>query len=176
MVVTESYDMNCYCHSGINYGNCCKLFIEDGYLPDSVDKLMRSRFTAFCAGSSEYLKNTWIKEEEPQDLSSEPMNWVHLNVLGFSNKVSNPKPPIPKHLTHYRGEITEIGSVEFEAILIEKNSYYTHKEKSIFFKLKDKWLYAYGEIDNLNSGMKKLSMSMLCPCDSGLKVKRCHGK
>jgi SEC-C motif-containing protein len=67
----------------LDYAACCARFIEQGLVPGSAEQLMRSRYTAYVLDDHAYLRDTWIPETCPADLSHQPHavpQWLGLQV------------------------------------------------------------------------------------------------
>lgn len=65
------------------YAQCCGAWIEDftGRPAPDAHALMRSRYTAFALGRTEYLLATWHPATRPADLTLEPgVKWLGLDV------------------------------------------------------------------------------------------------
>lgn len=157
--------MSCYCSSGKDYKNCCEPFHKGVDYPDTPLKLMRSRFSAFATSNSEYL----IKSSHPdliEDVNEEDLKlWAEQNDWKSLEIIETTK----DHNTGLRGE------VEFKANYVDEiGRSRTHHERSIFYKVNNKWLYHSGDINP-----KKINVSTKtrrndpCPCGSGLKYKKC---
>ena len=54
----------CPCGSGSEYSSCCELLIKGKALPETAEKLMRSRYTAFTLADVVYLKKTLAPESQ----------------------------------------------------------------------------------------------------------------
>jgi SEC-C motif-containing protein len=65
------------------YTECCGRFIEDGEAPATAMELMRSRYTAYVIGSTDYLRATWSDATCPQDLDASAdsaTRWLGLQI------------------------------------------------------------------------------------------------
>src|SRR5688500_5156809 len=54
--------MNCPCGSNYSYDKCCGPFLAGTALPETAEKLMRSRYTAYTRANIEYIKKTMAPE------------------------------------------------------------------------------------------------------------------
>ena len=61
-------DKRCPCGTGLTYGECCYRFHSGEWVAPTAEALMRSRFTAFAVGNSQYLLDTWDPETRPSEL------------------------------------------------------------------------------------------------------------
>lgn len=59
---------DCPCGSGVSYTRCCKAFHLRQALPDTAERLMRSRYVAFAKRLDSYLMFTWAPETRPATL------------------------------------------------------------------------------------------------------------
>jgi len=144
---------NCYCKSGLNFGECCEKYLRVLEVPKTALALMRSRYSAYCIGDVNYLQatthnHTWSDEELKtiQDWSDNSF-WQHLEIVNYDEK-----------------------SVEFKAYYIYEKKQHLHHEKSSFLKVNDMIKYVDGEIyeDKVN-----FLRNEKCICGSGNKYKRC---
>jgi SEC-C motif-containing protein len=54
--------MKCPCGSDKSQETCCDPFITGKALPNTAEKLMRSRYTAYTRADIDYLKKTMVPE------------------------------------------------------------------------------------------------------------------
>jgi SEC-C motif domain protein len=83
-VVNVERNDPCPCGSGTPYEQCCLRFLSDQEIPETAETLMRSRYTAYALGLTEYLQKTWHQDTRPEDLcfpSAPIIRWLSLNVL-----------------------------------------------------------------------------------------------
>ena len=72
--------MPCPCGSGELYASCCGHY-HQGAIAATPEQLMRSRYSAFALGLTEYLLQTWHPTTQPQlDLADNP-TWLKLEIL-----------------------------------------------------------------------------------------------
>jgi len=124
----------CPCCSGNTYGECCQAFHQSQNFPDTAEKLMRSRFSAFSLQLEDYLIKTWHETTRPGVIEfTQGMKWVSLVINGRKKGRKKDRE----------------GWVTFNAYY-ELNSTQNHlHEKSYFVKNeKGHWLYVDGEIKN----------------------------
>lgn len=131
----------------ISYENCCKPF-HDGLPAKKAEALMRSRFSAYILGLSDYLKNTWHSTTCPNPLEVEPdSQWLKLEIVSSSN--------------HH---------VHFKAFFKEGSEFKYLEESSNFIQEHDKLVYLDGET---KVGIAQQNRNNLCLCNSGKKFKKC---
>jgi SEC-C motif-containing protein len=151
----------CFCGSGATLANCCLPYILGINQPDDAERLMRSRFTAFCLGRGDYLYQTHhpdfrthLSEQELTD-SAQSTHWVKLEV--FSHE----------RLSH------DSSQVAFRAWFLDRDRLIPHTELSFFQYANGQWLYTHGEINLSKNEAVRIGRNDLCPCGSGYKFKKC---
>ena len=150
----------CPCGSKKKYLYCCRMYLSGKKKPDTAEKLMRSRYTAFAKGNVDYLIATLDPERrKPNDFdeltkSINNTQWLGLNILS----------------THKGKKNDADGCVEFEAIYKISEPGQLH-ECSRFRKIDGKWFYIDGDILPGTIPQNK----DLCWCKSGKKYRQCHG-
>ena len=113
---------------------------------------MRSRFTAFVTGDSNYLLATWHPDTRPENLSLDGSpEWTALQVFRA-------------------GEQGAKGQVHFRAIYRAGSGWGYLEECSDFAKESGHWFYVAGET---SEGALKPGRNEPCPCGSGRKYKSC---
>lgn len=150
----------CPCESKKQYQYCCGMYLSGQKQPETAEKLMRSRYTAFHQGNIEYLIATLHPDQrqpnDQQELTKTTSNtqWLGLKIID----------------THQGKKNDTKGIVEFEAIYQHTEPKQLH-ERSRFVKVQNKWLYVDG--DFLPGTILKLTEP--CWCKSGKKYRDCHG-
>ena len=155
---------NCCCHSGKLFEDCCGPYLEGRALPDTVERLMRSRFSAFQRKNTDYLRDSWDPSTRPATLSLEQdeRQWSGLEVVK----------------TIGGGPCEERGVVEFKATYELGEDTYLFHEISRFVRANGRWLYLdasfpfHGKIAHQGLPLKNAP----CPCGSGKKHKKCCGE
>lgn len=150
----------CPCGSKKQYQYCCGKYLSGKATAETAEKLMRSRYTAFCKGDINYLIATLHPDKRTQsdrtELAKSIKNtqWLSLTILDTNNGKKN----------------DSVGYVEFEAVYQVNKPEQLH-ERSKFVKDNSKWFYLEGEI--LPGTVPK--RNQLCWCGSDKKFKQCHG-
>jgi SEC-C motif-containing protein len=118
----------CPCGSDHNYGDCCQPIHSGEQQPESVEALMRARYSAFVLADDDYLMDSWHPLTSPEylDLSDNP-DWVQLQVI--SSEQDN-----------------EQGRVHFRAFYRDGRKLGCLEEHSEFRKVNGRWLYLRGDI------------------------------
>jgi len=147
--------MNCPCHSGQNFDQCCGRFISHRMLPENAEQLMRSRYSAYVLHDRDYLAQTWHSDHRPQDLIlDDGIRWIGLEVIDFQQQEDQ-------------------ATVEFEARLLMAGRVDAVHENSRFVKQQGRWLYTSGDLLLPTFQPWNPGRNEACPCGSGKKFKRC---
>lgn len=116
---------NCYCDSGLSFAECCEPYLLGMADPPNPAALMRSRYTAFAKGDTEYLLASWDEAFRPESLSIDPeQKWIGLKVLG-----------------HGEHEPGKSGWVHFVARYKIAGKGHRLEERSLFSVHKGRWYY-----------------------------------
>lgn len=150
----------CPCGSKKQDKYCCSLYLSGKKQPETAEKLMRSRYTAFYHGNIDYLIATLHPDQRnPDDYPSLTNSVNNTTWLGLT--ILNTQKGKKKDVT---------GIVEFEAIYQANQPGQLH-ERSRFVKTDGQWFYVDGDI--LPGTIPKPKEP--CWCNSGKKYKQCHG-
>ena len=150
----------CPCGSNKKYQYCCAMYLSGNKKPETAEKLMRSRYTAFVRGNVDYLIHTLAPdkrtEKDSEELTKTINNtqWLALTIINTQKGKKN----------------DSTGIVEFEAIYKGSKIGQLH-ERSLFRKIDGQWFYIYGDI--LPGTVPK--SKDLCWCGSRKKYGQCHG-
>jgi SEC-C motif-containing protein len=124
--------MKCLCHSEKNYEECCAPYHKGGN-PPTAQALMRSRYSAYALGNTDYIISTTHPEHPDVVL---PSSKRKKQILLFAQN------------THFEGlEILEFvemppsATVTFKAILTQNGQDASFVEKSDFGLISGRWLY-----------------------------------
>lgn len=150
----------CPCGSNKQYQYCCGMYLSGKKKPDTAEKLMRSRYTAFVKKDIDYLIASLDPEKRTQSdyeeltTSANNTQWLGLTIIDTQKGKKN----------------DTTGLVEFEAIYKVSEPGQLH-ERSRFKKINGKWFYVDGDIlpGTIPRGKET------CWCGSGKKYKQCHG-
>lgn len=147
----------CPCGSGRSLGSCCAPRLSGVLAAPTAEALMRSRYTAYVLGNTDYLLATWCSDARPDQLEvSAATRWLGLQVIGSEGG----------------GEADHEGTVEFVARFLEGDRYGELHEISGFGREQGMWCYRDGV---LRQQQREVGRNQPCPCGSGRKFKRCHG-
>jgi SEC-C motif domain protein len=169
--------MKCPCGSESTYENCCGPFLTGRALPDSAEKLMRSRYTAYTQANVEYLKDTMVPESREHFDAAATREWAEGSQWKGLKIVSTKK----------GGPSDTTGIVEFTPTFSKEGEGVEHHEVSQFRKTKEgQWLFVDGEAHTHKEGethqeatkpvvrdRPKIGRNDPCYCGSGKKYKKC---
>jgi SEC-C motif-containing protein len=127
----------CPCGSSKLFMDCCAKYISGGKWPETAEKLMRSRYSAYVKNELEYIQST-MSDQALEDFSIESakewlsgLKWQGLQVL---KAYSDPENPARAY-------------VKFSAIYKSQGRRYEIRELSEFIKKDDRWFYVGGQED-----------------------------
>lgn len=125
----------CPCTSKLTYDKCCEPFLTGKAIPESAEKLMRSRFTAYALHRADYLVATTASENRGE-LDEEELGRYCRAVKCISLKI----------LAKEQGSASdETGVVIFHASLQINGKRMLHRERSTFRREDGRWFYVDGE-------------------------------
>ena len=147
----------CPCQSGKSYTDCCQPFHLHQMIPDSAEKLMRSRYTAYTQVNIPYIVETTVPAQQAlldqpaMQLWGEETDWSGLEII-----------------TH-QPFVSKIHSwVEFKAFLNIENGIDAYHERSLFVLISGRWYF-------VDPTVPLPSQKQPCVCGSGKKFKHCCG-
>ncbi len=121
----------CPCESGNSFEECCGPVIDGTVVPETAEKLLRSRFTAHVKTDVNYiLQTTHESKREQHDEKSirrwtKNTEWSKLEIID----------------TEDGGPDDDKGTVEFKAEYREKGEKRHHHEIATFMKTDEKWYF-----------------------------------
>ncbi|MFK8182564.1 MAG: YchJ family protein [Phormidesmis sp.] len=157
----------CPCGNRRQYARCCEQYLTGKKLAPTAETLMRSRYTAFCLGRTDYLIATHHKEhraaDDPDTLEKSIQNtrWINLLVVGTQKGQKKDKKGTVEFVAAYRNA-TAATSPKIEQL----------HERSQFVRENGQWFYTEG--DMLPPYRPKREQP--CWCGSGQKFRQCHEK
>ena len=162
--------MSCPCDSGKTYTTCCEPFLTGQDYPETIEKLMRSRYTAFTKVEMDYILETHdpkTRNETDMDANrewAETANWQGLEILDVA----------------HGGPKDQEGFIEFKAFYAEGDGddVFEHHEVGEFVKRQGKWYFHDGQDLNQETYVReepKVGRNEPCSCGSGKKFKKCCG-
>jgi SEC-C motif-containing protein len=161
-------DSHCPCSSGKKYSECCQPYHLTKSFPETAEKLMRSRYSAYVAHHIDYIAETndpRYRDSFDHEAAlewSKTSEWQGLEVVATRDGQS--------------GDTQ--GEVEFKARYRRAGKDHVHHEVSLFTYVEadQRWYYTDGkEIIEPMKAEVKVGRNDPCPCGSGKKFKKCHG-
>lgn len=123
-----SHNTMCPCGLNKSYGACCGLYISGMAAAPTPEALMRSRYTAYSLGNTDYIARTMggpaavgFNAIEAKRWAAS-IRWVRLEVL--SSRMEGNK-----------------GEVKFKAHYLQNNRPHILAEHSLFEKINGLWMY-----------------------------------
>lgn len=120
---------------GAAYAICCQPYIEGREQAPTAEHLMRSRYTAYALGISNYVLDTWHSSTRPASLALDPpgtpnaTRWLELTV-------------------HRHTPLTNTeAQVLFTARYREGGRAHRLQEHSRFVREDGRWFYVAGDVD-----------------------------
>ena len=146
----------CFCRSGKEYKHCCAPFHLHTAVPETAEQLMRSRYTAYVLKNIPYIVATTVPSQQTllethllQEWADNT-TWLGLEILKTES------------LTKTQS------AVEFKAIFQGEEEELTHRGRSIFVKIENRWYF-------IDPTVSLPTMKQPCVCGSGKKFKHCCG-
>lgn len=119
----------CPCLSGVPYESCCGRLHAGTATAQTAEQLMRSRYSAFAVGDTNYLLATWHPTTRPDELElDKERHWYRLDVLR----------------AELGGPFDTTGIVEFQAYHRSAGEKGSQHEVSRFLREGGHWLYVDG--------------------------------
>ena len=119
----------CPCQSLETYDDCCGRFHRGEALAPTAERLMRSRYSAYVRGETDYLLQTWHPSTRPATLELDAdVRWFRLDIVARTG-----------------GSMFDSqGTVEFRAHYRNDGSADQQHENSSFVRENGAWLYVDG--------------------------------
>ena len=183
----------CPCKSGRRYDRCCEPYLNGQKAAPTAEALMRSRYTAFCAGNADYLMATHHPaHRSPRDRQSlaqtiRTTQWLNLRILATQKGQRKDKQGTVEFVAAYCEGRTAAGltladselaaseladSELADSRLAASNRVRQLHERSQFVKENGQWFYTEGEVRSPFIPKR----DQPCWCGSGQKFKQCHEK
>lgn len=133
----------CPCDSQLNYSDCCGPYLSGKAVAPTAVALMRSRYSAYSKGHTDYLIQTQhpkTRKKDDRQVITEGMKstcWTGLTVLKTQKGSA----------TDHRGTVEFVALYRRSEPLIplSKNQIYQLHERSRFIKEEGQWFYVEGE-------------------------------
>jgi len=158
----------CPCGTQKEYEQCCGLYISGQENAPTAEALMRSRYSAYVKQAFPYVYETYHSTTKQHftlaaiEAQSEQIQWLGLKIIETEAGLENDEEGIVKFSASHR--------------LNEKNHYLN--ERSFFSRENGLWRYVNGEtqLTTTAANADKVGRNEPCPCNSGLKYKKCCGR
>jgi SEC-C motif domain protein len=170
----------CHCQSNLDFSNCCEPFLKGKALPQTAEKLMRSRYSAFVEKNIDYLEKTLAPESRSDFDKASTAKWASEAVWKGLKILSTDK-----------GQASDKkGKVEFVATYTAEGQTLDHHEVSNFRQSDTgQWYFVDGDSHTHKEGEghhhekpetvvreePKIGRNDPCVCGSGKKYKKCCG-
>jgi SEC-C motif-containing protein len=148
----------CPCGNDQSLVQCCGRF-HDGAAAPSAEALMRSRYSAYALGLVDYLVRSTLPAQQSELDQKAIQSWSQGSTwLGLELELVQAPLPEGEHQHAY---------VTFTAHWRDDNGEHSHRERSAFVRNNGNWYFIDPTVE------LKVGRNDLCPCDSGLKFKKC---
>ncbi|MFN3589470.1 MAG: YchJ family protein [Spirosomataceae bacterium] len=149
----------CPCGLPAEYIHCCQPFHEGISHPDTPEKLMRARYSAYFHNKTDFIWETTHPNLQKKQTKKDIIEWTESTEwLGLEIVLQNENGH--KGEVHFKAKYRSRATGEMGI----------HQEASQFIKENDKWLYLQGGRIPI---AKSLDRNAPCPCGSGKKYKKC---
>lgn len=124
----------CYCGSDLSFELCCQPFLNNKAMPDSAEKLMRSRYSAYVVANAKYILDTTHPKTRHFHSKKAILQWSKENTWEKLEII-----------------LSETNRVIFKAYFKDSDeNKQIHYENSLFEKLGDKLYYVSGNFEEEN--------------------------
>lgn len=121
-------DETCPCGAGDRFGACCLPLLVGERQAETAEELMRSRYSAYVVGDTDYLWRTWHPRTRPDDVADHTVTWTRLEIVD--------------RVDGARGDVA--GEVEFRA----HHKAGVLQERSRFAVRGGRWFYVDGDFSD----------------------------
>ena len=157
----------CYCGEAKPFSDCCEPIISGEKSAQTVEQLMRSRYSAYVVVDVKYLIATTYPTQQKNYDEADIQAWAEANKWQKLEVIATKKGKFNE----------EDGEVEFKASYIDNTGTpQIHHEKSTFVKENGQWYNLSGIIDSTSAVPQTQKRNDFCACGSGKKYKKCCGK
>ncbi len=158
---------NCYCGSESTYALCCGPFHDGKAFPETAEKLMRSRYSAYVAGKIDYIDKTNDPESresfdrEAAETWAKKSEWIGLEIIATRAGLKDDSEGEVEFTAHYKVDGKEL----------------SHHEVSLFSRGKKDGHWYYMDGKDVREPERrvgpKIGRNDPCSCGSGKKFKKC---
>jgi SEC-C motif-containing protein len=163
--------VDCVCGSGVDEAACCGPILGGAPAPTAL-ALMRSRYAAYVRRAVPYLIHSHDPATRARINRDELTRWCKETTWRGLEIVT----------TEAGGVADQAGLVELIARGVARGNPFTMHERSRFRRHDGRWVYTDAESSSSSAGVPSIAAAAKpgrndpCPCGSGQKYKRCHGR
>jgi SEC-C motif domain protein len=98
-------DQACPCGSGKPYAGCCAAYVDGSILPETAERLMRTRYSAYVHGREDYLLRTWHASTRPASLAlgaAAAVKWLGLKIVRTEGGGGNDAEGLVEFVARYK--------------------------------------------------------------------------
>ncbi len=168
MTTPSATNHACPCGSEITLGQCCLPLIQGKKKASTAEALLRSRYTAFVRGDTDYILSTHhtrtksdVNREGIEEWSKKS-EWLGLQILEQEAGT----------------EKDEQGKIAFHVQYKVEGKLNDHRELSLFEKENGEWRFLDAQAAHPGTLVRaepKIGRNDPCKCGSGKKFKKCCG-
>ena len=121
----KSLSLHCPCGLGIDYDACCGI-VHSEHNAISAEALMRSRYSAYTLGLSNYLLTSWHLSTRPKQLNLDTSTqWFKLKIIETQKGKRGDTEGMVSFIAHYKinGKATRLSEVS-EFVFENKQWFY----------------------------------------------------
>ncbi|MEM6452895.1 MAG: YchJ family metal-binding protein [Cyanobacteria bacterium P01_C01_bin.69] len=171
-------NQKCWCGSRRAFSSCCEPYLTGDAIAPTAEALMRSRYSAFCTKSVDYLlathhpswrKSTASNNTDERILLSRSVNttqWINLLIIKKQGGQKKDKTGRVEFVAAYRPK----SALPVDMTVQSPDGITQLHENSRFVREQGRWFYVDGDI--LPPYQPKRSQP--CWCGSGKPYKHCH--
>jgi SEC-C motif-containing protein len=132
----------CPCGSSHLYNDCCGRYVSGQQIPETPEKLMRSRYSAYAKGELGYIESTMKNRALAEFDAEETRAWL-ASLRWESLKVGH---------SEISKENPALAYVGFVATYKHQGKRYQIRERSEFIKEGNRWFYVGGQEEGHHCG------------------------
>ena len=160
---------SCPCGSGRSLDECCGRYLSGKAQAPTAEALMRARYSAHVTANIDFIERTRARETRDSFDRAGATKWAKdsdwkgltiTSVEGGSEKDTK-------------------GTVSFVAAFALEGKEYRHEEVAWFRKDDGAWVFVDGKLPKQEPFVRQgpeVGRNDPCPCGSGKKFKKCHGR
>lgn len=161
----------CLCGSSKAFADCCEPLLKGQRQALSAEQLMRSRYSAFSCGNTDYLQLSQHPSTRQVITSAELAHdqWLQLTIIKTQQGTAADDSGTVEFIASY-SPTPDNGEDPSGRVLQQLH------EVSNFVREQGRWLYLDGQnVSNQTAAQLRWNRNTPCWCGSGKKFKKCHG-